>query len=101
MQQPPASIARTSALPSSALPIDAQTCYSRGEALANMGRYLEALDHFDRALALMSDHCKTWTFRGVALQRLNHYREAYASYDRALGIQRRSIWQRLLHRSDR
>lgn len=100
-----------------------------------MGRYLEALEHFDRALTLLPDYCEAWTFRGVvlihlnrdeealescdralsldpnnseawtfrgvALQRLKHYREAYASYDRALGIQRRSIWQRLLHRSDR
>lgn len=129
MQQHPASIAQFSALP-----IDALTCYSRGEALANMGRYLEALEHFERALALEPDRDKAWTFRGVvlihldrheealescdralslnpndseawtfrgvALQRLNYYREAYASYDRALGIQRRSIWQRLLHRSD-
>lgn len=129
MQQHSASIAH------SAPSIDALTCYSRGEALANTGHYLEALDYFDRALAFAPDHCKAWTFRGVvlihlaryeealescdralsldpddseawtfrgvALQRLNHYREAYASYDRALGLQRRSIWQRLLHRPDR
>jgi len=130
MQHPSASIDQISALP-----ISAPTCYSRGEALANMGRFLEALEHFDRTLVLDPDHSKAWTFRGVvlihldrseealescdrslsidpsdseawmfrgvALQRLNCYREAYASYDRALGIQRRSIWQRLLHRSDR
>ena len=62
------------------------TCYQRGEALANTGYYKEALAYFDRAIELQRDDPAVWVFRGVVLLHLNRNQEALASCDKALEI---------------
>jgi tetratricopeptide (TPR) repeat protein len=81
MQQSPASIDPTF-VPST----DAATCYSRGEALANMGCYSEALAHFDRLLKFLPHPSKAWTFRSAVLIHLGRDQEALESCDRALSL---------------
>jgi len=81
MQQSPASIDQTFALST-----DAATCYSRGEALANIGCYSEALAHFDRVLKFLPHHSKAWTFRSAVLLHLGRDQEALESCDRALSV---------------
>lgn len=63
---------------------DAAVCYERGERLANLGHHLEALNCFDRVVAVQPDHAQAWTFRGVVLIHLGREQEALASCDRAL-----------------
>ncbi len=58
----------------------------QGEALANQGRYAEALQHFDRAIALNPEVAEAWVFRGVMLLHLGEYHLALASCDRAIQL---------------
>lgn len=60
--------------------------YERGDILANLGRYTEAFDSFDRVVQLEPDHHRAWVFRGVTLIYLERYEDALASCDRALEI---------------
>jgi tetratricopeptide (TPR) repeat protein len=102
----------------------------KGTQLANLGKYTEALNYLDRAIAIYSENptalvmravvfihlgqneaaladCdralaihpndkQAWLFRGVALNYLGRYKQCYTSYDKALGIERRSLWQKLV-----
>jgi tetratricopeptide (TPR) repeat protein len=79
--QKPSSIAQTFAMPA-----DAATCYSRGVALADMGRYLEALIHFEQVLDLQPINEKALVFRGVVLIHLGRDQEALASCEAALQV---------------
>ncbi len=56
----------------------------RGLMLANLKRYSEALESFDRAMQLHLDDSVNWDLRGVALQGLNRHAEALASFDKAI-----------------
>jgi len=60
---------------------------ARGDALARLGRYTEALTSFDESLKVDSKNCAAWVFRGVVLIHLERYEEALSSCDRALEIQ--------------
>jgi hypothetical protein len=62
--------------------------YNRGNALAALGRYDEAIAAFDRALAATPDHAKAWNNRGRALQALNRHADAIASFDKAIILQK-------------
>jgi tetratricopeptide (TPR) repeat protein len=46
-----------------------------------------ALESFDRALQMQSDHYKAWFGRGMALGNLERHQEALASFDEALAVQ--------------
>ncbi|MGL5059788.1 MAG: tetratricopeptide repeat protein [Microcoleus sp.] len=46
-----------------------------------------ALESFDRALQMQSDHYKAWFGRGMALGNLERHQEALARFDRALAVQ--------------
>jgi tetratricopeptide (TPR) repeat protein len=46
-----------------------------------------ALQSFDRALKMQSDHYKAWFGRGMALGNLERHQEALASFDEALAVQ--------------
>lgn len=60
--------------------------YKKGEKLANRGKYVEALNCFDRVVAIQPQSVTAWVFRGVVLIHLERYKEALASCDRALSI---------------
>lgn len=68
-------------------PDDAQTWYDQAEALANLGRYSEALTSFERVIALNSDCLDAWVFQAVVLLHLHQYQAALTSCDRALELQ--------------
>src|SRR5262245_58479661 len=59
---------------------------ARGQALAEIDRYDEAITSYDKALEINPDQPETWFYRGYAFSRLNRYEEAVANFDRALEI---------------
>jgi hypothetical protein len=64
---------------------------NRGGALLELGRFDEAIESFDEALALKprpSDAKIIFLNRGCTLMLLNRFSEALASYDNALSLQR-------------
>ncbi len=67
-------------------PQSVELWYEWGEALANLGLYIEALDSFDKALRLQPEHVASLIFRGVVLIHLERYKEALDSCDRALSL---------------
>ena len=58
----------------------------RGNALFLSRDYTEAVDAYDRALALKPDYYQAWSNRGSALFNLDQYEASIASYDRALDL---------------
>lgn len=60
--------------------------YDRGDKLANLGQYPEALDSFNQAIELQPDYQEAWVFRGVVLIHLQRYQEALSSCNQALEI---------------
>ncbi len=54
--------------------------------LVEGGRWEEALEALDRALAIEPAHANVWNNRGVALGNLERYAEALQAYDQALAI---------------
>ncbi|MBW0004110.1 MAG: tetratricopeptide repeat protein [Hyphomicrobiales bacterium] len=64
---------------------------SRAISLYRLKRFSEALESFDRALALAPDHVETLTNRGAVLHELKRPEEALASFDEALAIDPRHL----------
>jgi tetratricopeptide (TPR) repeat protein len=58
----------------------------RGNALFLSGDYADAVDAYDRALALKPDYYQAWSNRGSALFNLDQYEASIASCDRALDL---------------
>ncbi|MUG94064.1 tetratricopeptide repeat protein [Scytonema sp. UIC 10036] len=69
---------------------------SRGAVLVMLGRYPEALVSCDKALEFQPNDEETWVIRAAALHGLGRYKECYRCCDRALGIERKSLWQKLV-----
>jgi len=67
-------------------PLDAQKYYSEGFTLYNQGKYLEALEKFDRASEIDPNFADAWYNKGVTLSTLGRYPEAIESYDRVIAI---------------
>ncbi len=65
---------------------DYPAVYGQATALANSGRYAEALASFDRAVELQPRDYRAWFIRGNALMSLNRPQEALLSFERALEI---------------
>lgn len=61
--------------------------YQRGERLADLGCYEEALVNFEKAIAQTPQYCAAWVFRGVMQIHLKQYEEALNSCNKALEIQ--------------
>ena len=59
---------------------------NKGNALAELGRYEEALRCYDKALEIDPKHVLAWYNKGVALHKLGRYEEALRCYDKALEI---------------
>ncbi|MDD1715446.1 MAG: tetratricopeptide repeat protein [Methanolinea sp.] len=53
---------------------------------ANSNRFREAIECYDRALAIDPDFSVAWSAKGVALHNLGRYDEAITCYDRALSL---------------
>src|SRR6478672_5582707 len=58
-----------------------------GNALKAVGRHGEALDSYDRALAIESRYADAWANRGMSLMALDRRADAVASFRRALELQ--------------
>jgi len=67
-------------------PLDAQKYYSEGFTLYNQGKYLEALENFDKASEIDPNFADAWYNKGVTLSTLGRYPEAIESYDRVIAI---------------
>ncbi|MDX2216390.1 MAG: tetratricopeptide repeat protein [Oculatellaceae cyanobacterium bins.114] len=66
---------------------DSVAWYNQGEALANAGRYIDALSCFEKVLEIRPDYAAAWIFRGVVLIHLERYNEALDSCEQALSLQ--------------
>ena len=72
-----------------AMQIDEQSASiynSRGNVLAALQRFDEAVASFDKAIALKPDFAEPFSNRGGALQELKRFDEALASYDKAIAL---------------
>ena len=58
----------------------------RANALFLSGNYEDAVDSYDRAVALKPDYYQAWSNRGSALFNLGQYEASIASFDRALDL---------------
>lgn len=61
-------------------------------ALANLGRYQEAIDNCDKATELKPDDYSVWCKRGFAMKKAERYGEAILDCERALGIDPSNAW---------
>ena len=95
-------------MPSRLRPNFAEALSNRGNVLQALGRWTEAVESYDRTLALQPDSADALSNRGAVLLRLNRYEEALASLDRAVAIRpqfsgalsNRGLVLRQLHRFD-
>ena len=53
---------------------------------ANGGRFLQAIDYYDRAISIDPGCSTAWLAKGVALHNLGRYDEAIECYDRAFSL---------------
>jgi tetratricopeptide (TPR) repeat protein len=60
--------------------------FSEGMDLAKLGRYIEAISFFDKALTINPNDSIKWNIRGLTFGCLGQYSEALASYDKALAL---------------
>jgi tetratricopeptide (TPR) repeat protein len=58
----------------------------RHRALAALGRYQQAIECYDRALAIEPAYAPVWNNKAASLSALGRYQEAIQCWDRALGI---------------
>lgn len=63
---------------------------SKGKSLSQLGRHEEAIECFDKALAIAARDPGTWGNKGIALDGLGRYEEAISCYDRQLAIDPRN-----------
>jgi len=59
---------------------------SKGASLNALGRHQEAINCYERALAIDPNHPTVWHNKGVALHFLHRHDEAIACYDKALSV---------------
>jgi len=63
---------------------DSQFHYGLGVALFNLGRPQEALEYFEKVLAVDEKHIKSWEGRGLCYFRLGQYQKARESFQELL-----------------
>ncbi|QNP30369.1 tetratricopeptide repeat protein [Cylindrospermopsis curvispora] len=59
---------------------------SQGNGFLNTGRYEEALQLYNQAIAIQKDNIPSWVNRGNALLSLKRHQEALKSYDQAIAL---------------
>jgi tetratricopeptide (TPR) repeat protein len=62
------------------------TLLGKGQALLNLDKADEALEHFEQALQLEPKNIEAWIKKGTALERLQRIDEAIEAYDRAIAV---------------
>ncbi|MGM3305586.1 tetratricopeptide repeat protein [Anabaena sp. WFMT] len=83
-----------------------ELCIQKGHKLFNLQRYENAIESYDKAIAIKPYKYEAWYNRGLALAELEKYEEAIASYDKAIAIKpdyhealyRQGVALRQLHR---
>jgi tetratricopeptide (TPR) repeat protein len=65
---------------------DVNTLFSRGYEAYEQGMYQQAIEYFDRVLAIEPNFLEALNYKGVALLDLRRHQEAIEYYDRALAI---------------
>jgi tetratricopeptide (TPR) repeat protein len=63
---------------------DANELYSQGNALRSQNKYQEAIEAYDKALALNASFAEALYDKGLALHNLNKFQEAIECYDKAI-----------------
>jgi tetratricopeptide (TPR) repeat protein len=68
--------------------------YQKGPALAQLGKYDEALLTFDKAIEINLQFFEAWYNKGFSLDSLNRYDGAIKAYDKAIEINPRdsNVW---------
>ncbi len=62
------------------------TLLGKGQALLNLEKPDEALNHFEQALQIDSKNIEAWIKKGTALERLQRVDEAIEAYDQAIAV---------------
>ncbi|MBD2577502.1 tetratricopeptide repeat protein [Oscillatoria sp. FACHB-1406] len=65
---------------------DPQYWYARGEELASLGQYEQALNCYDKSLNLQPDNIQAWIQYGCILTQLDRYAEALIGFEAALAL---------------
>jgi tetratricopeptide (TPR) repeat protein len=65
---------------------DSDAWFNKGNALANLNKYDEAITVFDKAIEINPQDSITWYSKGVALSYLNRLDEAIKAYDKSIEI---------------
>lgn len=65
---------------------EAEKLFEQGNRLYEQGRYQEAVESYDKALAIDPKYAAAWNNRGLALDNLGKHQEAVESYDKALAL---------------
>lgn len=74
-------------------PLDASVWSKQGDALCELGRMSEAVDCYDKALAIDPEDAYTWVSRGIILRdELDSYEEALESFNHAVDIEPKNPW---------
>ena len=58
----------------------------KGYVLNDQGKYLEAIECFNKALEIDPEYAEAWNNKGISLRKLGRYEEAIECYDKALEI---------------
>jgi tetratricopeptide (TPR) repeat protein len=59
---------------------------NRGTALANLGKYQQAIECFDKAIEINPDDISIWNSKGTAFHYLSKYQQAIECFDKAIEI---------------
>ncbi|MEQ8961479.1 MAG: tetratricopeptide repeat protein [Coleofasciculus sp. C2-GNP5-27] len=70
----------------SAIVSDAKFWFNQGVTLSELGRYEEALAHYDQAISLQPDFYQAWCNRGGVLNELGRNEEALINLDQAISL---------------
>jgi len=61
-------------------------CYNEGIALAEQGKYDEAIEYFDSAIKINPQDAKVWYNKGLVLFLQGKYAEAIDAYNNAINL---------------
>jgi superkiller protein 3 len=68
------------------MPFKLQKWMKKGETLCRSGKYEEAIECFDKAIGLNSNHADAWFDKGYCLNNLGRYEEAIELFNKAIEI---------------
>lgn len=66
--------------------MSAADLYKQGNALRDQNKYQEAIETYDKALALNANFAEALYDKGLALHNLNKFQEAIDCYEKAITI---------------